>query len=236
VGQPRRWVFQPRRRVFQLRLQAHGRTPSNTLCPATRGEEMRRCVIQLRLQAHGNSVRGGLAGRSQVCKRGFGLALPRAGGERHYARGRVASNRARGTGCHTPRRSRRSARMRRLDQGCYRGKRERERERDVSAVLTHLPTGPYEHPTTLDTPVPNELMRKNNPSSCDPAPLPYSHSPAKKRLPSIQRTDPNPIYRRPAPILDAMTPKNIQSTIRFVKSEPHPYPTTHRQHAATGPG
>jgi hypothetical protein len=193
-------------------------------------------VFQLRLRARGNTAHSGLAGRSPVCKRGFGLALPRADGEHHCSRGGVASNRARGTGCHTPRRNPKSARMRRLDQGCYRGKRERERERDVSALLTHLPTGTPRCPTALITPVPNELMRKNNPSSCDPAPLPYSHSPAKKRLPSIQRTDPNPIYRRPAPTLDAMTPKNIQSTIWFVKSEPHPNPTTHRQRATTKPG
>jgi hypothetical protein len=206
--------------VGQLRLQARGKTPSNTLCPATRSEETkrcvfqpRRCVFQLRLQARGNSARGGLAGRSPVCKRGFGLALPRAGGELHCAHGGVASDRALGTGCHTPRRGRRSARMRRLEEGCYRGKRERERERDVSALLTHLPTDPSGRPTTLDTPVPNELMRKNNPSSCDPAPLPHNHSPAKSACHRSQRTDPNPIYRRPTPTLDAMTPKNIQSTI-----------------------
>jgi hypothetical protein len=60
--------------------------------------EKKRLVVQLRLQARGRSARGGLAGPSRACKRGFGLTLPRAGGERHCARGRVASNRARARG------------------------------------------------------------------------------------------------------------------------------------------
>ena len=42
-----------------------------------------------------------------------------------------------------------------LDEGCYWGKRERERERDVSALLTHLPTGPNGHAAIPGTSVPN---------------------------------------------------------------------------------
>jgi hypothetical protein len=38
--------------------------------------------------------------------------------------------------------------------------RERERERDVSAALTHLPTGPCEHAKIPTTSVPNGLTRK----------------------------------------------------------------------------
>ena len=38
-------------------------------------------------------------------------------------------------------------------------KRERERERDVSATLTHLATGPYERPAIPNTHVPNGLTR-----------------------------------------------------------------------------
>jgi hypothetical protein len=48
---------------------------------------------------------------------------------------------ARGTGGQTPRGGPRNAARRGLDRQNYWDKRERERERDVSALLTHLPTG-----------------------------------------------------------------------------------------------
>jgi hypothetical protein len=93
-----------------------------------------RGVTQLRLQARDRSTRSGLAGQSSACKRGFGLALPRADGEHHRARGGVASNRARDAVIHASRGGSRTAVTGRLDQGCYWGKRERERERCVSAA------------------------------------------------------------------------------------------------------
>jgi len=52
-----------------------------------------------------------------------------------------------------------------LEEGNYRDKRERERERDESALLTHLPTGALGRPGIPITFIPNELMRTTSPSS-----------------------------------------------------------------------
>ena len=98
-----------------------------------------RCAMrggtQLRLQARRGSTRGGLAGRSRACKHCSGLALPRADGEHHRARGMGASSKAReGVLCQTPRRGLKAGRNRPLEEGCYWDKRERERERCVSAA------------------------------------------------------------------------------------------------------
>jgi hypothetical protein len=77
-------------------------------------------------------------------------------------------------------------------------KRERERERDVSAALTHLPTGPHERAGILITLVPNELTRK--PSLIITTRSLSPTKPLQKRLTSIpEKTDPNPIYQCPAP-------------------------------------
>ena len=153
-----------------------------------------RLVIKLRLQARGRSARGGLAGRSRANKRGFGLALPRAGGEHHRARGLGASNNARkGVACHTPRGGSRTGCFRRLDQGCYWDKRERERERDASAMLRHLPTGVYWRTPTLLTSIPEENTRKQ-PLICDLEPSPKGPAQALEIDPE---TDPNPIYLCP---------------------------------------
>jgi hypothetical protein len=61
----------------------------------------------------------------------------------------------------------------------------------VSATLTHLATGPKEHAAIPTTSVPNGLTRKR-PLIIRSGPLPLH--PLLKRLTSIQRTDPNPIY------------------------------------------
>ncbi len=103
---------------------------------AKNGAGTKRVRVQLRRHARGNTPRSGLAGRSLPCKKGFGLALKRSDGERHHARGRVASNGARDTGGHNPRGGWEPGPIRRLDRGCYWDKRERERERCVSAADT----------------------------------------------------------------------------------------------------
>jgi hypothetical protein len=124
-----------------------------------------RCAMrggtQLRLQARRGSTRGGLAGRSRACKHCSGLALPRADGEHHRARGMGASSKAReGVLCQTPRRGLIAGRNRPLEEGCYWDKRERERERDASAMLRHLPTGVFWRTPTLLMSVPKENKRK----------------------------------------------------------------------------
>ena len=75
-----------------------------------------------------------------------------------------------------------------LDQA---DKRERERERDVSAVLTHLPTGTPRYADTPITPVPNGLMRKQ------PLPITVRH-PSLTMIPLLRATNSRP--RRPTPI------------------------------------
>jgi hypothetical protein len=178
----------------QLRLQALGRY-------GRREREM--CAgVQLRLQALGNTTGGGLAGRSRACKHCSGLALPRAGGEHHRARGVGASNKAReGGGFHTPRAGWKTGRFRRLDGGCYWDKRERERERDASAMLRHLPTGVQLRTPTPVTSVPEENTRKQ-PLICDSEPSPKGL--AAKALAIDPETDPNPIYLVASPSGEAM--------------------------------
>src|SRR3981081_226849 len=80
----------------------------------------------------------------------------------------------------------------RVGQGEKR-ERERERERDVSALLTHLPTGTHRCATTLFTSVPNGLTR-TLPLFMRPGPSPCTTKSPAKCLRSIQTTDPNPIY------------------------------------------
>jgi hypothetical protein len=134
--------------VVQLVLQAHGRSDrcGQETCAVVqlvlqaRGKSDRTVKTvpvetQLRLQARSKSARCGLAGTSRACKHCSGLALSCSGGEHPHARGRVASNNAREhVLCQTPRGGLKSAVKRRLDEGCYWGKRERERERCVSAA------------------------------------------------------------------------------------------------------
>src|SRR4029077_7918756 len=139
-------------------------TPSRDTPPPRRTERVRlpelgRLVIKLRPQTQGKPTHSGLAARSWTRKRGSALALGHAGGEHHNARGVTAPNRAQSAERHTPRRGPKDTTKRQLEQQHYRDKRERERERDESALLTHLPTGPSRHAKTPGTPVPNDLTR-----------------------------------------------------------------------------
>ena len=103
--------------------------------------------------------------------------------------------------------------------------RERERERDVSALLTHLPTGALGRTPTLITSVPNGLTRKQ-PLFIRSGPLPNNPLQALK---PVQKTDPNPIYRAPTTHSGkSWTTKNITPNHRLVKNET----TTHPQHHA----
>jgi hypothetical protein len=178
---------------------------------------MWRGLAQLRLQAHGNTARRGLAGRSLTCKRGFGLALQRAGGERHRARGRVASNRARDMGFHTTRGGWKTALKRRLEEGCYRGKRERERERCVSAAdaSTYGPMRARNDPRHIcprRTHVKQSLfMRSGTSPRCHSSAKALETSPEDRPKPDLS------LIRAPT---GAMTSVNIQSTVSLVKSEP----------------
>ena len=173
VARTTRVVSRTKRGVSQLRLQARGKeTARDDVSRATKRvartthvvSRTKRGVSQLRRHAHGNTARSGLAGRSLPCKKGFGLALKRSDGERHHARGGVASKEARGAGGHTPRGGWEPGPIRRLDRGRYCDReRERERERDVSALLTHLPMGPTGRAAIPGTYVPIELTRKQLP-------------------------------------------------------------------------
>jgi hypothetical protein len=89
---------------------------------------------------------------------------------------------ARGTSDQTSWRGPRKTAKKRLDQRNYRDKRERERERDVSALLTHLPTGTLERTPTLITPVPNGLTRKQ--------PLFIRPGPSPQQSPTSAQTGP----------------------------------------------
>jgi hypothetical protein len=194
-GRPRRHdtprtqkhVAKTKHGVSQPRLQARGR-PRRHDTPRTQKHvaKTKHGVSQLRLQARGRSARGGLAGRSWACKRGFGLALPRAGGERHCARSRVASNRARGTGGHTPRGGWKPGQIQSLGPNrglALYGPRERERERDASAMPMHLPTGLYGRAAIPVTYVSTELTRKQLPHRSDSGPSP-KRTPADQSRPA----------------------------------------------------
>jgi hypothetical protein len=141
----------PKRVSVQLRRHARGKeTARDDVSRATKRvarttrvvSRTKRGVSQLRLQARGNTARSGLAGRSLPCKKGFGLALKRSDGEHHHARGGVASKEARGAGVHTPRGGWEPGPIPRLDRDRYCDKRERERERCVSAADAST-YGPY---------------------------------------------------------------------------------------------
>jgi hypothetical protein len=164
----------------------------------------KRGVSQLRLQARGRSTDSGLAGLSLTRKEGFGLALPRADGEHPYARGRVASNRARDTGGHTPRRSRKTAVIPRLDQWCYWGKRERERERcvssaDASTYRPNMARSNLWHVCSQRTHAKTAPSPKN-----DPGPSPKETLYKRCKVDHQGRPKPDPMFARP-PMQVAMT-------------------------------
>ncbi len=182
-GWPAR-VARKMRVVFHLRLQGRGTQTrvARTMCGVT----------QLRLQARGNTAHSGLAGRSRACKRGFGLALPRADGEHQRARGRVASNRARGAVIRASRGDPKTAVTGRLDEGCYWDKRERERERCVSAADAST----YSAEWARDDPwhvCPQLTHAKTTPHVLI-RPSPLQSLTSARTGPG---TDPNPIYRAP---------------------------------------
>ncbi len=187
----------------------------------------KRGVSQLRLQARGRSTRSGIAGRSLPCKRGFGLALPRADGEHHRARGRGASNKARDAASYASRGGWKPGPIRRLDRGCYWDKRERERERDVSALLTHLPTGPNGLAATPDTYVPNELTRKQLPHRSDTGPSPKETLYCATRSTTQGRPKPDPYVPAPhrAPLQETLYSTSSHMSIPNSKSTVHTSPS-----------
>ena len=91
----------------------------------------------------------------------------------------------------------------RLDQRRYWDKRERERERDVSALLTHLPTGGFTPARIPGTYVPDEPTRKQLPLEAIQVPLQKKPSISAAR--STTKEDPNPIYVCTGTRTDAMT-------------------------------
>ena len=135
-------MIKPRLRARGGALARHDAPrPTERGAKPERGAKRKRGVFQLRLQARGNTARGGLAGPSRACKGGFGLALPRAGGERHYARGNGSSS---------PRGGLRPGAIRRLDRDhpSLPRERERERERCISSAeaSTYGPVRPRSNP------------------------------------------------------------------------------------------
>src|SRR4029077_9819849 len=76
----------------------------------------------------------------------------------------------------------------------YWDKRERERERDVSALLTHLPTEPFWLAAIPSTYVPNELTRKQLPHRSDTGPSPQETLYCATRSTTQGRPKPDPMY------------------------------------------
>ncbi len=91
----------------------------------------------------------------------------------------------------------------------------------MSALLTHLPTAPFERTLTLDTSVPEKLTRKQ-PLFMRSSSLPCkTKSPVKRLKPTQEGRDPNSTYRRPGiPLWNTNDNKNITHTQHHVKSEP----------------
>jgi hypothetical protein len=188
----RKCVGMTKRGVSQLRLQACERTRPHDGPGAQKRVRTRKCVgmtkrgvSQLRLQARGRSARSGLAGRCFLCNTASGLTRHRADGDRHHARGNSSSS---------PRGGWKPGPIRRLDRGCYCDKRERERERDASALLRHLPTGVFRPAAIPGTYVPIELTRKQLPHRSDTGPSPKETLYCATRSTTGGRPKPDPMF------------------------------------------
>jgi hypothetical protein len=123
---------------------------------------------------------------------------------------------AHGKLCPSPRRGREPGAVWPLDQGRYWDKRERERERDVSALLTHLPTGLFKPAATPDTYVPKELTRKQLPHRSDQGPSPKETLYCATRSTTKGRPKPDLSMTRHPP-RGVMTGSNIHSREDNVK-------------------